>query len=86
MVNPIYISNIKNSDGLFYASVDFKNGSLFEAGSRTVAVLGMADSIPEAEAIAEKEVSSVSGPLFHRSDIGTNTVIQNRIDHMNSLR
>ena len=83
---PINIANIKNSDGLFYASVDIKNGSLLEAGSRTVAVLGMADSIPEAEAIAEKEVSSVSGPLFHRSDIGTKTVIQNRIDHMNSLR
>ena len=83
---PINIANIKNFDGLFYASVDVKNGSLLEAGSRTVAVLGMADSIPEAEAIAEKEVSSVSGPLYHRSDIGTKTVIQNRIDHMNSLR
>ena len=46
----------------------------------------MADSIAEAEAIAENEVSSVSGPLFHRSDIGTETVIQDRINHMNSLR
>ena len=83
---PINISNIENSDGLFYASVDMKNGKLVEAGSRTVAVVGIADSIVEAEAIAEKEVSSVSGPLFHRSDIGTATVIQERMDHMNSLR
>ena len=83
---PINISNIENSDGLFYASVDMKNGELVEAGSRTVAVIGIADSIVEAEAIAEKEVSSVSGPLFHRSDIGTESVIQERIDHMNSLR
>ena len=82
----INVSSVENSDGLFYASVDIKNGSLVEAGSRTVAVVGMADSIAEAEAIAEKEVSSVSGPLFHRSDIGTETVIQDRIDHMNSLR
>ena len=82
----INVSSVENSDGLFYASVDIKNGSLVEAGSRTVAVVGTADSIAEAEAIAEKEVSSVSGPLFHRSDIGTETVIQNRIDHMNSLR
>ena len=82
----INVSSVENSDGLFYASVDIKNGSLIESGSRTVAVVGMADSIAEAEAIAEKEVSSVSGPLFHRSDIGTETVIQNRIDHMNSLR
>ena len=83
---PINISNIENSDGLFYASVDMKNGKLVEAGSRTVAVVGIADSIVEAEAIAEKEVSSVSGPLFHRSDIGTATVIQERMDHMNALR
>jgi len=83
---PINISNIENSDGLFYASVDIKNGELVEAGSRTIAVVGIADSIVEAEAIAEKEVSSVSGPLFHRSDIGTATVIQERMDHMNSLR
>ena len=83
---PINISNIENSDGFFYASVDMKNGELVEAGSRTVAVVGIADSIVEAEAIAEKEVSSVSGPLFHRSDIGTATVIQERMDHMNSLR
>ncbi|SVA17948.1 uncharacterized protein METZ01_LOCUS70802 [marine metagenome] len=82
----INVSSVENSDGLFYASVDIKNGSLIESGSRTVAIVGMADSIAEAEAIAEKEVSSVSGPLFHRSDIGTETVIQDRIDHMNSLR
>ena len=83
---PINVSSVENSGGLFYASVDIKNGSLVEAGSRTVAVVGIADSIVEAEAIAEKEVSSVSGPLFHRSDIGTESVIQERIDHMNSLR
>ena len=82
----INVSSVENSDGLFYASVDIKNGSLVEAGSRTVAVVGIADSIAEAEAIAEKEVSSVSGPLFHRSDIGTESVIQERIDHMNLLR
>jgi len=83
---PINVSSVENSGGLFYASVDIKNGLLVEAGSRTVAVVGIADSIVEAEAIAEKEVSSVSGPLFHRSDIGTESVIQERIDHMNSLR
>ena len=77
---------MENSDRLFYASVDIKHGSLVEAGSRTVAVVGIADSIAEAEVIAEKEVSSVSGPLFHRSDIGTKTVIQDRINHMSSLR
>lgn len=83
---PIDISGISNPDGLFYASVDFKGTSLVESGSRTIAVVGIADTISEAEKIAEKEVSSIAGPLFHRTDIGTDDVIQKRIDHMKSLR
>ena len=83
---PIDVSDISNPNGLFYASVDVQNGQLVEVGSRTVAVVGMADSISEAEAVAEKELSSIKGPLFHRIDIGTDEIIQKRIDHMNSLR
>jgi len=83
---PIDVSDISNPDGLFYASVDIQGGQLVEAGSRTVAVVGVADSISEAEAIAEKEVSAVKGPLFHRTDIGTDAVVQKRINHMNELR
>ena len=82
----INISKIENPDGIFYASVDIQNGKLVEAGSRTVAVVGVADSISNAEKIAEKEVSAIDGPLFHRSDIGTDMVIQKRINHMRSLR
>ena len=83
---PIDVSGNCNPDGLFYASVDFKGASLVEAGSRTVAVLGIADTIMAAEKIAEKDVSAIAGPLFHRTDIGTDEVIQKRIDHMKSLR
>jgi len=82
----IDISKIKNPDGLFYASVNIQNGKLVEAGSRTVAIVGMANSISNAEKIAEKEVSAIAGPLFHRSDIGTDMVIQKRINHMKSIR
>ena len=82
----IDISKIKNPDGLFYASVDIQNGKLVESGSRTVAVVGMANSISNAEKIAEKEMSAIAGPLFHRSDIGTDMVIQKRINHMKAIR
>ena len=82
----IDISKIKNPDGLFYASVDIQNGKLVEVGSRTVAVVGMANSISNAEKIAEKEMSVIAGPLFHRSDIGTDMVIQKRINHMKAIR
>jgi len=83
---PIDISNIKNLERLFYASVDFKDGQLVESGSRTVAVVGMANTISKAEKIAEKEISTVEGPLFHRNDIGTDELVQKRVQHMESLR
>ena len=79
-------SKISDPDKLFYASVDIKDGALIESGSRTVAVVGVADSISEAEKIAENEIASVSGPLFHRKDIGTDAIIQRRVEHMRALR
>ena len=82
----IDLSNIDNPDTLFYASVDIHNGQLIEAGSRTVAVVGIAETISAAEQIAEKEISAVGGPLFHRADIGTDTLVQKRIDQMKLLR
>ena len=83
---PIDISNIENLERLFYASVDFKDGQLVEAGSRTVAVVGTANTISKAEKIAEKEISAVEGPLFHRNDIGTDELVQKRVQHMESLK
>ena len=82
----IDLSNIENLDNLFYASVDIHDGKLIEAGSRTVAVVGIAESISAAEQIAEKEVSALGGPLFHRTDIGTEALVQKRVEQMELLR
>jgi len=82
----IDVSSVSDPDSLFFASVDIRGGKFIEAGSRTVAVVGVGDSITEAEKIAEAEISRVEGPLFHRTDIGTNDVVQKRVDHMRSLR
>ena len=38
------------------------------------------------EHIAEKEVSAVGGPLFHRVDIGTDLLVQQRVEQMDLLR
>ncbi|MAS29260.1 MAG: phosphoribosylamine--glycine ligase [Flavobacteriaceae bacterium] len=82
----IEVSAVKDPDRLFYASVDLVDNELIQAGSRAVAFVGIADSITEAEAIAEREISSIKGPLFHRTDIGTDAVIQKRVEHMQKLR
>ena len=57
-----------------------------EAGSRTVAVVGVDETIEKAEKLAQREISKIKGPLFHRKDIGTNRLIQKKINHMDSLR
>ena len=56
------------------------------AGSRAVAAVGIADNISSAEEIAEKNISAIKGPVFHRTDIGTNKLIQKKLDHMLSLQ
>ena len=77
---------MSNADSLFFASVDIIDGNLFEAVSRSIAVVGIADSINKAEQIAEKEISQIKGPLFYRKDIGTDELVGKRIEHMDSLR
>ena len=49
-------------------------------------MVGMAESISAAEQIAEKEVSAVGGPLFHRTDIGTDLLVHQRVKQMELLR
>ena len=83
---PVDISNIKSKDSLFYASVEIKNSQLVESGSRTMAIVGKAETITKAEEIAEKEICLVKGPLFHRKDIGTEKLIKEKVDQMKSLR
>ena len=83
---PVDVSKVKNQDLLFYASVDIKDGLLVESGSRTIAAVGISNSIFSAEKIAEESISCVEGPLFHRIDIGTPLLIEKRKKNMDSLR
>lgn len=83
---PIDIAAVKNKSRLYLASVDAIDGKIYERGSRTAAYVGVAPSISGAEEIAEREVRGIGGPLYHREDIGTDRLIQKRIDIMRRLR
>lgn len=83
---PIDIAAVKNKARLYLASVDAVDGRIFARGARTAAYVGVADSIPAAEEISEREVRGIDGPLFHREDIGTERLIQRRVDAMRRLR
>lgn len=54
-------------------------------GSRALAFVGVADTLAEAEKIAELGASSIAGPVFHRTDIGTAALVQKRVLHMREL-
>jgi len=67
---------------LYYASID-ENFTLL--GSRAIAVVGIADSLEEAERIAESAVPHIKGELFYRRDVGTRESVEKRIELMRKL-
>ncbi|MFC1769172.1 phosphoribosylamine--glycine ligase [Nanoarchaeota archaeon] len=81
----IDLSEVPVETKIYFASVDQREDGLYTSTSRAIGVVGIAPSIEEAEQLAEKSVKAIKGPLFHREDIGTKTLIQKRIDHMNSI-
>ncbi|WP_458188315.1 phosphoribosylamine--glycine ligase [Haladaptatus sp. NG-WS-4] len=72
---------------LFYASVDEREDGIYTTTSRSFAVVGLGDSIAEAEEIAEDALSAAGEEGLHvRHDIGTDDLIRRRIDHVKTLR
>lgn len=71
---------------IFYAAVNQKNNDIYTSSSRSIGILGIADTIEEAEKIAEESTSFVEGKLYHRRDIGTKAILDKRINHMNEIR
>ncbi len=84
--SPIDIPPVTAPARLYLASVDERDGVLYACGSRTIAAVGVADTIAEAEQQAEAAVSQIKGEVFHRKDIGTNALIQQRLAMMQQLR
>jgi phosphoribosylamine--glycine ligase len=70
----------------YLSAVDVKDGKLIATGSRTLAVVGIAATIAEAEAACERVVRQIPGPFFHRADIGTAPSIAQRVEHMKAVR
>ncbi len=82
----IKIGELPEGLKVFYASVDEVGGELVLLGSRALAFVGIADTIEEAESLAQQGVESVEGPIFYRKDIGTHELIEKKVEMMNSLR
>jgi phosphoribosylamine--glycine ligase len=71
---------------LYHASVREEEGRILTSKSRAIAVVGVHNTITQAEQVAEKCMPHIKGELRYRKDIGTRAIIEQRMKHMNELR
>ncbi len=83
--DPLFVKN-QGEAHMYYANVLEEDGRLYTGKSRTLAFVGMAESLARAEEIAESAAASVEGAVRYRKDIGTEEVLQKRILHMKEIR
>jgi phosphoribosylamine--glycine ligase len=72
---------------LYYANVEKDpSGTLMTQTSRTLAYVGMGETLEEAEQNAELAAAGVRGEVRYRRDIGTRALLERRIAHMKELQ
>ena len=71
---------------VFYAAVSEEEDGVHLSGSRALGIVAQGKTIAEAEKIAEEACGLVKGNVYHRRDVGTEALIQKRIDHMEAIR
>ena len=80
-------SKINEESGLvYYAAVNQKDNKIYTSASRALGLVGIGDSIADAEEICENVTKYVKGEVYHRRDVGTADLIQKRIKHMETIR
>lgn len=84
---PVTFPEMPENAKLYFGDIsEDDDGTLRLGGSRTAGIVGIGDSIEEAEKIAQDLCEKVQGPVRFRSDIGTKELVQKRIDTMQTLR
>jgi phosphoribosylamine---glycine ligase len=71
---------------LYFGSVYEKNETVYTTSSRAAAVVGQAEKLEDAEKSAEDATNFISGPIWHRKDIGTKGLISRRMEHARRLK
>mgnify|MGYP006286494605 CR=1 FL=1 len=72
---------------LFYASVDEREGKIYTTTSRSLAVVGYAGKLEDAETVSEKALNHIKGEKIHmRHDIGKKESIDRKLENMKKIR
>lgn len=82
----VIFPTIPGNARLYYGDVIEENGKTILGGSRSAGIVGIGDTIDEAERIAQSLCTQVQGPVRLRKDVGTAKLIQERITTMQNLR
>lgn len=84
---PVIFPPVPENARLYFGDVaEDESGRLLLGGSRTAGIVGIADTLAEAERIAQTFCEGVQGPVRFRSDIGTEALVNQRIETIHSLR
>jgi phosphoribosylamine---glycine ligase len=77
-----------NQEGalVYYAAVNQKDDKILTSSSRALGLVGIGNTIAEAEDICENVTKYVKGEVYHRRDVGTAKLIEKRIKHMTEIR
>jgi phosphoribosylamine--glycine ligase len=71
---------------LFYASVEDREDGVYATTSRSFAVVGRADTVANAEAVAADALGDVGEGFRVRTDVGTEASVRRRVERVRELR
>lgn len=79
---------INNLDAeVYYAAVyQDENNDIKLTSSRALGVLAVRDTIEEAEKACEQAIQYIKGEIYHRSDVATQELLNEKIKHMKEVR
>jgi phosphoribosylamine--glycine ligase len=71
---------------VYWAACNWSETGITMTGSRAVGIVGIGNTLDEAEQHAERAASQVVGEVRFRHDIGTADLVARRVEHMDRLR
>ncbi len=75
-----------NHAEVFFAGATEEDGQFISNGGRVLGIIGFGKDLQEANTYCEKIITKIESNLFYRTDIGSETLTQQRIEMMKKLR
>lgn len=70
---------------VFYAAVGLEDDGIHLSSSRALGIVASGNNISQAEKIVEKACEFVKGNVYHRRDVGTEELVNKRVEHMKEI-